>query len=88
MFWSENELDYLISNYSVIPPIKIAWFLNRSYSAIIQNGTTYDIQYSDYRAVEFLNYIYRDSNIDICMDRKYSKYLKALEWQNKKIACN
>jgi len=46
-----------------------------------QDGTTYDIQYSGDKAIEFLNYIYKDSNINIRMNRKYNKYLESFKWQ-------
>lgn len=42
----------------------------------------YTIQYTGERALQFLNYIYKDSIDSTRMDRKYNKYLEALQWSN------
>lgn len=44
------------------------------------SDVTFSVQYTGKRAIEFLNFIYKDSQNIIRMDRKYDKYKKALKY--------
>lgn len=50
------------------------------YSAINKCHETFIIHYNGQKAIDFLNYIYK--NATIYMDRKYKRYLKAIKWKN------
>jgi hypothetical protein len=45
-----------------------------------KNNRLFTICYNGQKAIDFLNYIYKDATI--YMDRKYKRYLKALKWKN------
>jgi len=47
-----------------------------------KRNTTYGIYYNGINAVEFMDYIYKKSTSATRMDRKYTRYLKALEWKS------
>lgn len=53
------------------------------HSGIYRYNRSFTIRYSGQKAIDFLNYIYKNSTIH--MDRKYKRYLKALKWKN---SCN
>lgn len=49
--------------------------------ATSNNGNCYTLQISGRKQVEkILNYLYKDSNESIRLDRKYNSYLECLEW--------
>ena len=50
------------------------------YNLIRKYRRSFIIEYNGQKAIDFLNYIYKDSTIH--MDRKYKRYLKALKWRN------
>jgi hypothetical protein len=49
------------------------------YSSIASHYRSFIIYYNGQKAIDFLNYIYKDSTMH--MDRKYKRYLKALKWK-------
>ena len=50
------------------------------YGSIAPHSRSFAIRYYGQKAIDFLNYIYKNSTIH--MDRKYKRYLKALKWES------
>lgn len=75
-------VSYICGTNNIIENIKNSVDVD-SYIWKYSNNITYGIQFSGIRAHKFLNYIYKDSNKNIRMNRKYNIYKKTLRWKLK-----